>query len=257
MTTNNNGSGFTDNDVWHTALPEALTGVPTETSSTSTSNFAETWVSQMVDSQDPTQAYTSKVHGKFIQMDSLDAELVAGYAERQRIQKLSRRTRYHTRHATKFSRRQQKALGMMDIPKENLRFDLFVPLHTLWTGYINEVVGDSNTGDGSVGGIDAAQTGTPSTLHLSQSQAETVMAKLCVKTKCPSNVGISGIVIKDTENMFHMITRQNKLKVIPKQGNVFTFCVGNALLTLYGNQFCTRPADRASKKFKAKPSVSL
>ncbi|KAJ1342588.1 hypothetical protein BSLG_002905 [Batrachochytrium salamandrivorans] len=125
-----------------------------------------------------------------------------------------------------------------------------------------------NTGDGSVGGIDAAQTGTPSTLHLSQSQAETVMAKLVkadfhgafltvVKTKCPSNVGISGIVIKDTENMFHMITRQNKLKVIPKQGNVFTFCVGNALLTLYGNQFCTRPADRASKKFKAKPSVSL
>ncbi|KAJ1342587.1 hypothetical protein BSLG_002904 [Batrachochytrium salamandrivorans] len=68
----------------------------------------------------PTQAYTSKVHGKFIQMDSLDAELVAGYAERQRIQKLSTHTIPHP-PCDQVQSSPAKALGMMDIPKENLR----------------------------------------------------------------------------------------------------------------------------------------
>lgn len=48
--------------------------------------------------------------------------------------------------------------------------------------------------------------------------------------------------------------------VLPKANTLFTFTTGGAngkVYTLYGNQFRTRPGERAAKKFKDKPSVDL
>lgn len=60
------------------------------------------------------------------------------------------------------------------------------------------------------------------------------------KAKNPSLVGISGIVIHETENAFKVVTRQDKVKgtttmsfiesrssylVVPKQNSIFTFAV--------------------------------
>ncbi|KAI0247710.1 hypothetical protein BJV78DRAFT_1243463 [Lactifluus subvellereus] len=38
-------------------------------------------------------------------------------------------------------------------------------------------------------------------------------------------VGASGIVVQETENTFKVVTRKNRLKVLPKRGSVFTFAV--------------------------------
>ncbi|KAH9955899.1 Rof/RNase P-like protein [Russula dissimulans] len=112
------------------------------------------------------------------------------------------------------------------------------------------------------------------------------------RSKNPALVGVSGIVVQETENTFKVVTRKDKLKVLPKQGSVFVFAVplystvavaapmagsdpgalkgsgelsraGTVLdgprveMELYGNQFCFRAADRVGRKFKHKETVEL
>lgn len=114
------------------------------------------------------------------------------------------------------------------------------------------------------------------------------------QSKNPCLVGLSGIVIYESENGFRVITRGNKLKsasisppqqgekynglsrlVLPKQNTVFAFGVplhstvaggnegGTVLdcphfeIELYGNQFRFRSSDRASRKFKHKETLIL
>jgi len=109
------------------------------------------------------------------------------------------------------------------------------------------------------------------------------------QSKNPCLVGLSGIVIHETENAFKVITRKDQLKLIPKQNSIFTLAVplystllqtqfepaeavssalsgqysGTVLdaphiaFDLYGNQFRFRSADRAGRKFKAKETIEL
>jgi len=102
------------------------------------------------------------------------------------------------------------------------------------------------------------------------------------QSKNPCLVGLTGIVILETENVFRVITKKDQMKLIPKRNAIFTFCVplydirSSTLPTteespgvdplhtvpkmefeLHGNQFCFRSADRASKKFKAKETIEL
>ncbi|TFY63987.1 hypothetical protein EVJ58_g2917 [Rhodofomes roseus] len=45
------------------------------------------------------------------------------------------------------------------------------------------------------------------------------------QSKNPCLVGLSGIVIHETENAFKIVTRNNQLKLVPKQNSVFAFAV--------------------------------
>ncbi|KAJ7200505.1 hypothetical protein GGX14DRAFT_466325 [Mycena pura] len=105
---------------------------------------------------------------------------------------------------------------------------------------------------------------------------------LMSQSKNTSMVGISGI------GTFKVVTKENKLKILPKRNSIFTFAApaystlprahdasaplpipepGEHLRTvldgphsrieLHGNQFCIRSADRAERKFKAKESIEL
>ncbi|KAI0341688.1 RNase P/MRP p29 subunit [Trametopsis cervina] len=117
------------------------------------------------------------------------------------------------------------------------------------------------------------------------------------QSKNPCLVGLSGIVYHETENAFKIVTPKDQQKLVPKANSIFTFSVplfavalpnddassaneetgsvGPSTVTslsppnetvldlphmefeLYGNQFCFRSADRASRKFKHKETVEL
>lgn len=132
------------------------------------------------------------------------------------------------------------------------------------------------------------------------------------QSKNPCLVGVSGIVIHETENTFKVVTKADTMKckchsiltdrisccvlVIPKANSVFSLAVplystitrkaespsiASSTTTymaadeqavahpkevlklphiefeLYGNQFCFRSADRASRKFKHKETIEL
>jgi len=133
----------------------------------------------------------------------------------------------------------------------------------------------------------------PPTVH-SMPAAATMHAKLVKadfhgsiltvrQSKNPCLVGLSGIVVHETENAFKVVTRNDQIKLLPKQNSIFAFAVPlfsaiSALnsgsrasepntttvldrphieFELYGNQFRFRSAERAGRKFKHKETIEL
>lgn len=163
---------------------------------------------------------------------------------------------------------QKRKLGLYDVPKEGRKYALFEPLHSLWLGYMREILGNELY----TGGQGAAAKLSSADFHGAEVEV--------VRSGCVSRVGIKGIVIKDTRFAFEVITRGNALKIVPKEGTVFRIEVvpakgGDAapepgdqgeeagpgqqqpgstttmVFEIHGDQFMYRSADRANKKFKA------
>lgn len=83
-----------------------------------------------------------------------------------------------------------------------------------------------------------------------------------VQAKCPSTVGISGIVVQETMNTFVIMKNNNTPVVIPKGGSVFSCSLETQNSSpiewhLFGDQLKQQSGIRSSKKFKSKPSVTL
>ncbi|CAG8563896.1 9625_t:CDS:2 [Paraglomus occultum] len=167
----------------------------------------------------------------------------------------------------KITAKEKRALGLYDIPKKCWRYELFVPLHELWTQYINELYGTSNS-------FGFAQKLLKADLHgaimtgenrirvlarslLERSHFNQYFLFIVSKSKCASYIGVSGIMIQETENMFKIITSSDELKNIPKGHSVFTVNIRDTVFSIYGNQFRCRAALRTTKKFKNKPSIDL
>lgn len=88
-----------------------------------------------------------------------------------------------------------------------------------------------------------------------------------VRCGCVGRVGMKGIVVRDTKFTFVIVTDEDEVRTLPKRETVFQYEVplpdengqvpdekesegGKLVFELQGNQFETRPADRANKKFK-------
>jgi ribonuclease P protein subunit POP4 len=155
-------------------------------------NYAEELVFKEFEFQNPRQIYDSKVKGKVLLLE----DAVPDYQAKKQ-QKLEKKLR---KKKKTMNRNERKRLGLHEIPKESQTWDFFVPLHELWTSYMNEILTD---------------TTNATMVHQKLIKADLHGAILTVvQSKCPSNIGISGIVAKDTERTFSLITRDNKLKGI-------------------------------------------
>jgi ribonuclease P protein subunit POP4 len=117
---------------------------------------------------------------------------------------------------------------------------------------------------------------------------------LVVKSTNPQFVNKSGFIIKETQKTFVVITKQDKVISIPKQGSIFNFDIqfmyGAELLgksvkfdqngskstnygenvqnidinsqietsiMLYGSQFCIRPFERPTRKWKVAATIEM
>ncbi|KAH9063637.1 RNase P/MRP p29 subunit [Lactarius vividus] len=128
----------------------------------------------------------------------------------------------------RMGRREAAEKGLWQLRKEEARWELFVPLHRLWLGYMSELLG-----------LAAAPPTTTTLLRVDPSavpQAAGMHAKLVKadfhgsivtvrRSKNAALVGASGIVVQETENTFKVVTQKDRLKVLPKQGSVFVFAV--------------------------------
>ncbi|KAI9276355.1 Rof/RNase P-like protein [Sporodiniella umbellata] len=143
----------------------------------------------------------------------------------------------------KLTAKEKRKLKVYDIPKNAQRYELFEPLSELWQGYMQSLL-DKGEANFEQKLIKADFHGAPFTV---------------VQSTNPSYVGVSGIMVQETLSMFKIITRTNQLKQIPKNTSIFDLYVQplNKSLTIYGQQFVSRPSDRAAKKFKPKPSIDL
>ncbi|KAJ3409478.1 RNase P/RNase MRP complex subunit [Chytridiales sp. JEL 0842] len=133
--------------------------------------------------------------------------------------------------------RERKLAGVYDIPAEARKYSLFVPLHQLWTQYMTDLLSDclDNTEQFLSKIVKADYHGGVFTV---------------TQAKCKNYVGISGIMVKETENVFYLMTKGDELKAVPKTKCNFAFEVLGKLVTLFGSHLKGRAADRSAKKFK-------
>ncbi|KAJ3053567.1 RNase P/RNase MRP complex subunit [Rhizophlyctis rosea] len=208
--------------------------------STSTNpSFTPTFVQSFISpNQDFTRNYDTKVKNKVLVVDNPPAD------EGVRAKRKEERGKKRRKEKLKsLSSRERKEMGVWKVDKEVCKYQLFLPLYELWVQYMDEVLDKI----------------TQSALMLGKLvKADLHGAKIAVtQSKCPTNIGISGILIKETENMFYIVTEHDTLKAIPKKSHIFTFAVRDKLITVYGNQFLVRSGERIAKKFKSKPTVEL
>ncbi|KAK7055588.1 ribonuclease P protein subunit [Favolaschia claudopus] len=231
----------------------------------------------------PAEIYPTRVKGRMLLLDNS--------AKESRLKKERNEKKAKVREAKErkklgvLGRRQGsvRELGLWRFDESQAKFALFLPLHHLWMGYMSELL---NLPQSSSGPPRAPQGAA---MHPKLLKADFHGSFITVhQTRNTAILGISGIIIHETEGTFKVVTNEDKLKILPKQNTIFTFAVPvystlppthdpshplpipapeeslqtvldgpHALLELHGNQFCFRSADRAGKKFKAKESIEL
>nr|XP_012630659.1 ribonuclease P protein subunit p29 [Microcebus murinus] len=144
------------------------------------------------------------------------------------------------------SARQRRELRLFDIKPEQQRYSLFLPLHQLWKQYVRDL-------------CNGLKPDTPPQMI----QAKLLKADLhgaaisVTKSRCPSYVGVTGILLQETKHVFKIITKDDCLKVIPKLNCVFTVEIDGFVSYIYGSKFQLRSSERSAKKFKAKGTIDL
>lgn len=105
------------------------------------------------------------------------------------------------------SAKQKRALQIYKIPKEQQKYELYVPLHTLWCGYMREILNldEPNSSHGRF--IDSRSAGP----LLTSADYHGALVEI-VRSRCVSRVGVKGIVIRDTKSTYEVITSKNVLK---------------------------------------------
>ncbi|KAH7884881.1 RNase P subunit p29-like protein [Phlebopus sp. FC_14] len=249
--------------------------------------FTPTYVQEaLTQSSDSAGIYANRIKDRHVVLENPARE---SKAKKEREEKRARKQAEKSRKKHRaLGRSAAEAKGLWKLEKSAERFDLFIPLHQLWMGYMSELLGLSpfNPASPSHDG----KMPSSSSMHAKLVKADFHGSLLTVRqSRNPCLVGISGIVIHETENAFKMVTRKDKLKLIPKQNSIFALPVpvyatvsqSGAVpdpsqttqkqqqdfstvldkpyieFDLYGNQFCFRSADRAGRKFKAKETIEL
>lgn len=146
--------------------------------------------------------------------------------------------------------REKKELKLFDIPKEGHKFDDFLPLHRMWQDYMRDIVDFQRLGQ------ETTKNATENHMKLLKADYHGCMITVR-KTKCPSLLGLSGIVLMETKNTFKIISKDNKVKCIPKENSIFAFELEGLVFTIHGNNFRVKASERVRKKFKCKDTIDF
>lgn len=146
--------------------------------------------------------------------------------------------------------REKKELKLFDIPKEGHKFEDFLPLHRMWQDYMRDIVDFSRLHE------ETTKNSTENHLKLLKADYHGCMITV-TKTKCPSLLGQSGIILMETKNTFKIISKDNKVKCIPKENSIFAFELEGLVFTIHGNNFRVKASERVRKKFKSKDTIDF
>uniref|UniRef100_V9L4Q2 Ribonuclease P protein subunit p29 n=1 Tax=Callorhinchus milii TaxID=7868 RepID=V9L4Q2_CALMI len=144
------------------------------------------------------------------------------------------------------SAKERREMKIFDLKPDQHRYDLFLPLNGLWKQYIRSLC-----------------NGLKPDVQPYLIQTKLLKADLhgaivtVVKSKCPSYVGTTGIILQELKHVFKIITMENKLKVIPKMNSVFSVEIDRFVSYIYGSKFQLRAGERSARKFKVKGSIDL
>ncbi|VDN44238.1 unnamed protein product [Gongylonema pulchrum] len=78
---------------------------------------------------------------------------------------------------------------------------------------------------------------------------------LVIEADNPDQIGICGIVVRETRQTFMLITKQDRVLIIPKQGTIFQFALEGKIYFLFGNAFRFPASLRAKKILRNRSSI--
>ncbi|XP_028102967.1 ribonuclease P protein subunit p29 isoform X2 [Camellia sinensis] len=145
-----------------------------------------------------------------------------GASRSARIRALKTHSKRSKKH---MSMKQHKKCGTLDLPQELHNFDIFKPMHEMWKGYMVQLL--KNVGENQL------------TKCLLTADLHGAMI-LVVQCKIAAFTGVSGIMIRETEETFGIITQDNKFRVVPKKLSVFMFQADCWKITLHGDKLASR-----------------
>lgn len=155
-------------------------------------------------------------------------------------------TRRSSKKARGLNARQKRAMKVFQIPAEQQRYELFLPLHELWKQYVVELCGGLK------------QTCSPQFVQQKLLKADFHGSIITVvRSRCPSYVGTTGILVQEFKHVFKIITKEDKLKVIPKRNSVFSVEINGFVSYIYGSRFEQRSSERSARKFKVRGTIDL
>ncbi|XP_078066932.1 ribonuclease P protein subunit p29 [Mustelus asterias] len=178
----------------------------------------------------------------------LGAEQIHSHLNRKAVilEHLLKKHKKTKRKAKCLSAKERRELRIFELKPEQQRYELFLPLHELWKQYIRDLC-----------------NGLKPDMQTQMIQTKLLKADFhgaivtVMKSKCPSYVGATGIILQEMKHIFKIITKENKLKVIPKQNSVFSVEIDGFVSYIYGSKFQLRSSERSAKKFKGKGSIDL
>ncbi|XP_030622394.1 ribonuclease P protein subunit p29 [Chanos chanos] len=180
-----------------------------------------------------------KLAEKDIEDVMLHKAVILDYAKQSKEKKNRKR-------AKGLSAKQKRELKVFQLKPEHQRYELFLPLHDLWKQYIRDLCNGLKP------------ESNPQTIQQKLLKADLHGAVLTVvRSKCPSYVGTTGILVQEMKHVFKIITKEDRLKVIPKRNSVFSVETGNFVNYIYGSKFELRASERSAKKFKARGTIDL
>lgn len=100
--------------------------------------------------------------------------------------------------------KQKRALGVYEIPQEERKYEIYVPLRRMWEAYIREVLGVSQGGRRWVNKDMAGPMLASADFHGAEMEV--------VRCRSVSRVGLKGIVVKDLKFVFEIVTEANQIK---------------------------------------------
>uniref|UniRef100_A0A182M0A9 Ribonuclease P protein subunit p29 n=1 Tax=Anopheles culicifacies TaxID=139723 RepID=A0A182M0A9_9DIPT len=148
----------------------------------------------------------------------------------------------------KLSRKEVKELGLYALPPDTVRYEDALKLHKMWCGYYDTLIPSLA---GLMDDIPIVTEARYNTIVAGLLKADYHGAKIhIVRSKQSSVVGMKGIVVLDTKGTFKMVSKDNKLRTIPKNDSVFEVIIRDKMVTIFGKHLNARPAERCVKKMK-------
>jgi ribonuclease P protein subunit POP4 len=146
--------------------------------------------------------------------------------------------------------RERRDLSVHRLPKKGLKYDMFKPLHALWKDYIKELLDlEMVEGQGWVPGLREDPKQDNLQMKICRADLHGALIKVSLAST-PSHVGMEGIIALETRHTIQIISKDNKVRIIPKKGSSFTFKVSDYVFTLPGSSIEAKPGERTTKKLK-------
>lgn len=124
---------------------------------------------------------------------------------KRRVQRLRKAEKSQRRRKVKpLSAKEKRDSGIYEIPEAAKKYEIYVPLHRMWVGYMWGILGMRV-------GEEACVTGKSAGSKLASAEYHGAEVTV-VRSKCVGMVGLAGIVLRDTMFTFQIVTKKNELK---------------------------------------------